>query len=124
LGEWQEAIEHFERVLHEDNEDDDSDESAFVSCRGVYWQLVRCYYEVENYDKAIATAEQALEESPRHKLELHKYMALSYKENGDPSMALEAMHRGVLYSLDNGDRQKAFELYEELRRDLGELGVY
>jgi len=117
LEEWQEAIEHFEKVLEEDSEEVDEDEATYVSCHGVYWQLVRCYYEVEDYDKAIEAAEHALEES-RHKLEVHKYMALSYKANGDLYTALKIMHRGVLYTLDNGDRQQAYELYEELRREL------
>lgn len=117
MQEWQEAIQHFERVLNENRQGVETDEESFVCCRGVYWRLVRCYYEIGDYDRAIATAEQALGES-RHKLEVHKYMALSYKTNGDPYMALKVMHRGVLYTLDNGDRQQAYDLYEELRREM------
>jgi hypothetical protein len=33
-------------------------------------------------------------------------------------MAVKVMHQGVPYTLDNGDRQKAYDLYEELSRDL------
>lgn len=117
LEEWPEAIEHFERVLLQEAEGEDDHESAVISCSGIYWQLVRCYYEVEDYEKAIDIGQEALEES-RHKLEVHKYMALSYKANGDIYAALKIMHRGVLYTLDNGEREEAYELYEELRREL------
>ena len=117
LEEWPEAIEHFERVLQQETEGKDHQDSTIFSCHGIYWQLVRCYYEVKDYDKAIAVGQEALEET-RHKLEAHKYMALSYKANGDIYAALKIRHRGVLYTLDNGDRQEAYELYEELRHEL------
>ena len=113
LHEWQEAIRFFERALQETSE-----ETPSFNYRGIYWQLVRCYYENQDFDKAISTAQLAMVES-RHQLEIHKYAALSYKANGDLYMAVKVMHQGALYTLDNGDRQKAYDLYEKLRRDLG-----
>lgn len=112
LQEWQEYIRFFERALQEITERVPS-----FSSRGMYWQLVRCYYEIQDFDKAISTAQLAMVES-RNQLEVHQYSALSYKASGDLYMAVKVMHQGVPYPLDNGDRQKAYDLYEELSRDL------
>jgi hypothetical protein len=67
---------------------------------------VRPYYDVGDFDEAIAAGKPALVES-RHKL--------AYQTKGELGIALEVIHRGFLYSLDNGDRQEAFELFEHLR---------
>jgi len=107
---WQQAIDLLESSLAKF-----PDRVRLRRC--IQWQTVRCYYEIGAYDEAISAGGAAIEHGARHKGEVNKYMALSYKELGDTTEALRVAHRGVLYSLDNGDRAKVYEVYDELSGD-------
>jgi len=122
---WRDAIQCLEKgagVLEEYAEAfkmDSRDENlVFEELHALFLQLIRCHYELGDYDKAISVGKKAfaMGKAGRHKCEFHKCMALSYKARGDIEAAIKVMNRGVLYSLDSGDREEAYELYQELLR--------
>jgi tetratricopeptide (TPR) repeat protein len=58
--------------------------------------MARCFYEVEEYDKAVSATDWALEMN-RHFPGVHKYKALSYERMGKLDLAIEVMNQAVLY---------------------------
>ena len=64
--------------------------------RQVIMGISRCFYEMKAYDNAIAVGESAIGMN-RHFPEVHKYVALSYKEKGDIDTAIATMIKAVLY---------------------------
>ncbi len=64
--------------------------------RRVVMGISRCLYEMKSYDAAIEVGESAIYMN-RHFPEVHKYVALAYKDRGDINTAIETMTKAVLY---------------------------
>jgi tetratricopeptide (TPR) repeat protein len=66
--------------------------------RHCYMQLIRCYYELGDYKRAIRAGGRAIQMN-RHFPGVHEYVAKAYKakDDGDPTEAIRLMRRAVLY---------------------------
>lgn len=67
-----------------------------IQWRKAWMGMSRCFYEIGEYDKAIAAGSLALEMN-RHFPQAHKYVALAQKASGDLESAIATMSRAVLY---------------------------
>jgi len=92
-GQWESAAETYKGLLM-------SEEMYFASSppqqRRVWMGLCRCFYEMGDYEKAVAAGSAALEMN-RHFPQAHKYVALAQKASGDLEAAKATMTRAVLY---------------------------
>ena len=62
----------------------------------LFYHLIRVYYELKDYEKAIMAGESCVEMN-RHYNGVYKYYALAHKDSGDLKRAIEVMSRAVLY---------------------------
>ena len=113
-GNWEMAADVYKRLLM-------SEETFFASApplqRRVFMGLCRCFYEMEEYDKAIHSGMAAIEMN-RHFPQVHKYVALAQKAIGDSDAARVSMTRAVLYE-SPWDERNLETNKELLRRTFG-----
>ena len=86
--------------------------------RMVWMGLSRCMYHLGKYDKAIHAGTAAIEMN-RHFPQVHKYVALAQKENGDLEGARRTMARAVNYETpwDDENKRIVLEMYKDLMAD-------
>lgn len=76
---------------------DDTDSASPPQQHMVFMRFSRCSYEFGRYEAAIGTGEAAVETNQHFPGVHKKYVALSYKANGDMATARMIMNRAVLY---------------------------
>lgn len=89
--------------------------------RAVFMGFARCAYHIGLYDNSIAASQAALEMN-KHFPNVHKYLALAQKAQGDLQTAVDTMNRAALYETpwDDDHREEVLQLYEQLKSDLEE----
>ena len=94
-------------------------ESMTGPTRKIFHELIRCFYEVGNYSKALGCGEAALDFN-KHYDGLYKYIALSHKALGNLEQAIDTMNDAVVYEAPWNEAGKAENrrLLEELRNEL------
>ena len=92
------------------------DQTMAGPSRKIYHALIQCFYELEDYTKALGCGEAAVEMN-RHYDGLYKYIALSHKAVGDLDMAIDTMSDAVVYEApwDELGRAENKRLLEELK---------
>ena len=138
LKKWSEAADSFKSSC-DIAENTHQDTEAVHRCEAY---IVRTYYEMKDYDKAIHHSQRlVIETSTNHDAEMYRIVASCYRENGQPRRALEFYEKyleAVGSTMSNtevatvrveagklheelGDYIKATELYKKCLNDLDDL---
>jgi len=87
--------------------------------RRMFMGMSRCLYHKEDYDGSIQLGEEAIQMN-RHFPQVHKYVALSQKANGDKEAAVQTMARAVHYETpwDDANKKNVLDIYENMKNDI------
>mmetsp|Transcript_33996 Transcript_33996/g.39401 ORF Transcript_33996/g.39401 Transcript_33996/m.39401 type:complete len:202 (-) Transcript_33996:137-742(-) len=109
-GEWEMAMALYKELLMREQES-----GTPPQWRQVWIGFSRCFYEIGEYDKDLASGTAALEMN-RHFPQAHKYVALAQNAIGDHALATKTMKNAVQYEAPWNDKNS--EINKDLLREI------
>ena len=95
------------------------DEKMSGPTRKIFHELIRCFYELKDYPKALSCGEAAVDFN-KHYDGLYKYIALSHKAMGNFEQAIDTMNDAVVYEAPWNEvgKEDNKRLLEQLKNEL------